>query len=826
LIDERPIAMRRSAAALGGGPARPSETSKLVIKPLGSGQEVGRSCHLVEFKGKRILLDMGIHPGKRGLQALPFLDEAGDLATIDLLLISHFHLDHVASLPYLMQKTRFRGRVFMTHPTWAITRLLLSDYVRVSGVQANSDTEGLYDDKDVFACLQKCEKIDFHQQIEVDGIRFTAYNAGHVLGACQFLIEIAGVRILYTGDFSREDDRHLMGAECNPDWRPDVLIVESTFGVQVHETQRERERQFIEAIDRITRRGGKCLIPVFSLGRAQELLLILEEHWSKTPEIQQIPIYHASRLATRSLSIYRGFINSMNDRMKRLNDISNPWALQYISNLENPQDFDEPGPAVVLASPGMLQNGTSRKLFEQWCSDPRNGVIIAGYCVEGTLAKEILLQPKEITSLSGRRLPLTCEVKYVSFTAHSDFPGTYSYIKQLLPRHTVLVHGERSEMQRLHDELRRKFSSEEMDFFMPGNGVRVEFDFHEERMVKMLGRLADKRVRVQNAPVFGFLVSGGFDDKLVAPDELQDFTPLSTTVLAQRLHLPFHSRFERLKMFVGKMFEVEVVVDVPTGSTNFSGAASSVSQGSTIQRNSLKVLDEILLTHSYPPGEVLMEWRASPANDMIADAIVALLMQAEGGVSGVRISSCVHHHHHHADHKHGEQEELPEADSVAGAGAHQHDHESSHVVVEGNDDLRSDDGADDDVLDEANGARSNEQVATLVKLILEERYGAGCMRVTKSESTSRLQLDLEDGSRHFISVESLSCESSDVDVKRDLERCILNAKRALLPIGLQLRDTAMEEDEHASRTAVDDDEDVVTAVGAPEGMGANVHTTG
>ena len=113
------------------------------------------------------------------------------------------------------------------------------------------------------------------------------------------------------------------------------------------------------------------------IGTRPRVVLILEEHWAKTAEIQQIPIYHASRLAARSFSIYRGFINSMNDRMKKLNDISNPWEFQYISNRENP-DFDEPGPAVVLASPGMLQNGTSRKLFEQWCSDLRNGVIIAG----------------------------------------------------------------------------------------------------------------------------------------------------------------------------------------------------------------------------------------------------------------------------------------------------------------------------------------------------------------------------------------------------------------------------------------------------------------
>jgi len=105
----------------------------------------------------------------------------------------------------------------MTHPTLAVTKLLLLDYVRVSGVQRQGRGENLeeplYDDKDITNCLARCEKIDFHQQMEVNGIKFTAYNAGHVLGACQYLIEIAGVRILYTGDFSREDDRHLMGAE-------------------------------------------------------------------------------------------------------------------------------------------------------------------------------------------------------------------------------------------------------------------------------------------------------------------------------------------------------------------------------------------------------------------------------------------------------------------------------------------------------------------------------------------------------------------------------------------------------------------------------------
>ncbi|KAH9255512.1 hypothetical protein BASA81_006329 [Batrachochytrium salamandrivorans] len=716
----------------------------LVMMPLGSGQEVGRSSHLLEFKGKKILLDMGIHPGKRGKSALPYLDQV-DLASVDILLVSHFHLDHVASLPYLMQKTNFRGRVFMTHPTHAVTGLLLKDFVRVSSVQshnnsgAGGDTEGLYNENDVKQCLAKCEKIDFHQQIEVDNIKFTAYNAGHVLGACQFLIEIAGVRILYTGDFSREDDRHLMGAECNPDWRPDVLIVEATFGVQQHESQKERERQFIESIDRITKRGGKCLIPIFSFGRAQELLLILDEYWANNPQYQRIPIYHASRLAARSLKVYGNFINAMNDRIRAQNDVANPWDLQHISNLDRgAEDFDEPGPAVVFASPGMLQNGASRKLFEQWCTDSKNGVIVAGYSVEGTLAKEILKGPKEVTTLAGRRVPLNCEVKSVSFTAHSDFPGTYSYIKQLLPRHTILVHGEQGEMKRMHDELERKFAhtDAEMDFCMPQNGEAKEFIFHEERVVKMLGRLADKRQRFENAPVFGFLVSGAFDAKLVAPDELQFFTPLSTTLLSQRLHVPFHSQFERLKAFVGKMFEV---VEVESGSG----------------KRQLKVLDEIMLTHIYPPGEVLLEWRASPSNDMLADCIVTILMQSEGGVSGVRISSCFHHHHHHEDHAMDDENIAAQGQGAKGE-------------------------EEEDALDE--GPRSFFQVATLVKQLLEEKFGATAT-VQILPMTNQLVLTTEDEVVCKLDANTLVCECSDLDVLAEVERCVLNAKRALLPIG-------------------------------------------
>ncbi|KAM9887616.1 hypothetical protein OXX79_013499, partial [Metschnikowia pulcherrima] len=142
------------------------------------------------------MLDSGVHPGLSGMNSLPFFDEY-DLSKVDILLISHFHLDHAASLPYVMQQTSFKGRVFMTHATKAIYRWLLSDFVRVTSMVGGGDearqmdssqqngggSANLYTNEDLMSSFEKIETIDYHSTIEVDGIRFTAYHAGHVLGA-------------------------------------------------------------------------------------------------------------------------------------------------------------------------------------------------------------------------------------------------------------------------------------------------------------------------------------------------------------------------------------------------------------------------------------------------------------------------------------------------------------------------------------------------------------------------------------------------------------------------------------------------------------------
>eukprot|EP00957_Ditylum_brightwellii_P018428 1386512-Ditylum_brightwellii.AAC.1 len=139
----------------------------------------------------------------------------------------------------------------------------------------------------------------------------------------------------------------------------------------------------------------------------KELLLILDEYWQDNPQLQSIPIWYASKLASRALRVYQTYANMMNARIRAQMDVGNPFAFRHIRNLKSidVNTFDDRGPSVVFASPGMLQSGVSRQLFDRWATDPKNGVLIAGYAVENTLAKEIMNQPKEVVTMEGRIQP-------------------------------------------------------------------------------------------------------------------------------------------------------------------------------------------------------------------------------------------------------------------------------------------------------------------------------------------------------------------------------------------------------------------------------------
>uniref|UniRef100_A0A8C5XBB9 Cleavage and polyadenylation specific factor 3 n=1 Tax=Microcebus murinus TaxID=30608 RepID=A0A8C5XBB9_MICMU len=488
-------------------------------------------------------------PWLEGMDALPYIDLI-DPAEIDLLLISHFHLDHCGALPWFLQKTSFKGRTFMTHATKAIYRWLLSDYVKVSNISAD---DMLYTETDLEESMDKIETINFHEVKEVAGIKFWCYHAGHVLGAAMFMIEIAGVKLLYTGDFSRQEDRHLM-AEC----------LYCNGGTHIHEKREEREARFCNTVHDIVNRGGRGLIPVFALGRAQELLLILDEYWQNHPELHDIPIYYASSLAKKCMAVYQTYVNAMNDKIRKQININNPFVFKHISNLKSMDHFDDIGPSVVMASPGMMQSGLSRELFESWCTDKRNGVIIAGYCVEGTLAKHIMSEPEEITTMSGQKLPLKMSVDYISFSAHTDYQQTSEFIRALKPPHVILVHGEQNEMARLKAALIREYEDNDevhIEVHNPRNTEAVTLNFRGEKLAKVMGFLADKKPE-QGQRVSGILVKRNFNYHILSPCDLSNYTDLAMSTVKQTQAIPytgpFNLLFYQLQKLTGDVEELEI----------------------------------------------------------------------------------------------------------------------------------------------------------------------------------------------------------------------------------------------------------------------------
>lgn len=347
----------------------------------------------------------------------------------------------------------------MTHPTKAIYKWLIQDSVRVGNTSSNPTSQPVYTEQDHLNTFPQIEAIDYYTTHTISSIRITPYPAGHVLGAAMFLIEIAGLNIFFTGDYSREQDRHLVSAEVPRGVQIDVLITESTYGIASHVPRVEREQALMKSITGILNRGGRVLMPVFALGRAQELLLILDEYWSRHAEYQKVPIYYASNLARKCMVVYQTYVGAMNDNIKRLfrerlaeaeaagnaGAGGGPWDFKYIRSLKNLDRFDDLGPCVMLASPGMLQTGVSRELLERWAPSDKNGVVITGYSVEGTMAKQIMQEPDQIQAVMTRNaaaasrradgeklmIPRRCSVAEFSFAAHVDGTENREFIEEV-----------------------------------------------------------------------------------------------------------------------------------------------------------------------------------------------------------------------------------------------------------------------------------------------------------------------------------------------------------------------------------------------------------
>lgn len=440
--------------------------TEIKVTPLGAGQDVGRSCILVSMNGKNIMLDCGMHMGFNDDRRFPdfsYITKEGSLNDfLDCLIISHFHLDHCGALPYMTEMVGYNGPIYMTHPTKAIVPILLDDFRKIT-VDRKGDTN-FFTHQMIKDCMKKVRAVTLHEIIQVDDeLSIKAYYAGHVLGAAMFQVMVGSQSIVYTGDYNMTPDRHL-GAAWVDKCRPDLLISESTYGTTIRDSKRCRERDFLVKVHDCIEKGGKVLIPVFALGRAQELCILLETYWERMN--LKVPIYFAMGLTEKATNYYKMFITWTNQKIKKTFVQRNMFDFKHIKLFDRAY-MDNPGSMVVFATPGMLHAGLSLQLFKKWAPYENNMVIMPGYCVAGTVGHKILGGAKKVEFENKQVIDVKMSVEYMSFSAHADAKGIMQLITQCEPKNVLLVHGEAGKMVFLSAKIKQELN---LDCYMPANG--------------------------------------------------------------------------------------------------------------------------------------------------------------------------------------------------------------------------------------------------------------------------------------------------------------------------------------------------------------------
>jgi len=448
---------------------------------------------VVTLGGKNIMLDCGMHMGFQDERKFPdftYISPTGPYtAHIDCLIISHFHLDHCGSLPYFTEMCGYDGPIYMTHPTKAICPVLLEDFRKIQ-VDRKGDSN-FFTSAMIKDCMKKVTAVNLHQCVQVDDqLEIKAYYAGHVLGAAMFYCKVGEQSFVYTGDYNMTPDRHL-GAAWIDKCRPDLLITESTYATTIRDSKRCREMDFLKKVHETVEKGGKVLIPVFALGRAQELCILLETFWDRMN--LKVPIFFSMGMTEKANHYYKLFVTWTNQKIRNTFVERNLFEFKHIKPFDKSY-MDNPGPMVLFATPGMLHAGLSLQVFKRWAPDENNTIIMPGYCVIGTVGHKVLSGQKKIELDKHTTIDVKLSVQYLSFSAHADASGIMQLIKQCQAKAVLLVHGEKDKMSFLKREIEKEFN---LSCFMPANGESVSVPVQTTITVDMQKSLFKKRYNSQ-----------------------------------------------------------------------------------------------------------------------------------------------------------------------------------------------------------------------------------------------------------------------------------------------------------------------------------------
>ena len=417
--------------------------------PVGGAQEIGANCYYLNLNDTGIILDCGMHPQKTGLESLPDFDLLKNLP-LDYVFISHAHQDHLSSLPFLIKKFPYL-KIVTTPQTRALAELTLHNSVAILKNQVADDNFEIFTHDEVDLLIKMIDYKSYNEIFEVKGYRnyekteIEFYDAGHILGSAGILIRHGKSKknIFYSGDINLTNQPLIKGAVL-PNCKIDILILETTYGstdssvISGWNIQADR---LASSINKVFDEGGSVLIPVFSLGKTQEILKTLWDLIQKG-RIANTDIYTGG-LGSKINRVYdyNRYVVNMNDPEFELSSI--PQKNLY--EIDDPNNFFK-SPCIVLASSGMMIEGTaSYNLAKRWIKQKESAIFTVGYMEESTPGHRLANSKKGDKiklSESEKEEEIRCTVKKFRFTAHSKREDLLEIVKRLKPANVILVHGD------------------------------------------------------------------------------------------------------------------------------------------------------------------------------------------------------------------------------------------------------------------------------------------------------------------------------------------------------------------------------------------------
>ena len=420
------------------------------ISSLGGFRQVGRSCVLVQTEESNVLMDAGINPGAEpGSQDnFPYLNAPElDLRDLDAVVLSHAHMDHCGMIPYLY-KMGYDGPLYCTKPTRDMMIMLTLDYI---GLAHSENNRAPYDSSAIKKAVKRTITPDYGEVTDITpDMRLTLKNSGHIIGSALTHIHVGeGLHnILYTGDYNYDTTETLREADTNFQ-RVETMITESTYGGRDDEQtpREEANKKFLSKVKQTLSKGGKVIVPVFAVGRSQEVLALLADEMDRSYFDYNVYIDGMINDANALHTAYPEFLsNKIQDKVYQDESPFLKDNIKPIGSHSERKEVFEDDACIILTTSGSITGGPVMSYLEKEASDPDNSLIFVGYQFEGSMGREIQNGTDEV-EINGKTVEVNLDTSSVSgFSAHSDRDQIINFAKNLrsTPNRVLTNHGERS----------------------------------------------------------------------------------------------------------------------------------------------------------------------------------------------------------------------------------------------------------------------------------------------------------------------------------------------------------------------------------------------